>query len=148
MIRAAQGTSREGQNPAQEARAHFCVRSAAAGVPPLRAVLRDSWDEFLLPPPSSPAGVLRERMCRIIGLFPFRKGHARPVEVNRRPSRDYKGRTSGLRLMGVTKDQKPAVNATRCQSRVGVVLAGQSASYCGPEGSGLNAGVGEPLLKP
>lgn len=40
VIRAAQGTSREGQNPAQEARAHFCpdVRREA-GVPPLATVL-------------------------------------------------------------------------------------------------------------
>lgn len=51
MIGAAPGTSGEGQNPGQEARTHFSLGVCCAA-----GALRDSWDEHLLPPASSPAG--------------------------------------------------------------------------------------------
>lgn len=52
VIGAAPGTSREGQNPAQEARTHFSGGvSSAAGVPPLGAVLTPGTNPFSLPLP-------------------------------------------------------------------------------------------------
>lgn len=51
-----------------------------------------------------------------------------------------------LELWAVTRDHREG--HARTGVRVGVVPAVQSASYCGPEGPGLDARVGEPRLKP
>lgn len=59
VIGAAPGTSWEGQYPAQEARAHFSLGVLVllgGWSPPLGEVLRDSWDESIISPTSSPAG--------------------------------------------------------------------------------------------
>lgn len=45
--------------------------------------------------------------------FPFREGHAEPVEVTRSQSRDCRGsRRASWGLMEITKGQKPTVSAT------------------------------------
>lgn len=51
-----------------------------------------------------------------------------------------------LDLWAVIRDHREGRVCTGV--RVGVVPAVQSASYCGPEGPGLDARVGEPRLKP
>lgn len=61
---------------------------------------------FLLRRLRQALGVLRKRMSRIRGLFPFRQGHARPAEVNGRQSRDCKGRDVWLEVNGSYKGSK------------------------------------------
>lgn len=87
VIGAAPGTSGEGQNPAQEARTHFSQGvSSSAGVPPLSAVRRDSWNKPILSPTSSPASTMSppQKSVQDQRPFPFREGHSKSVEVTRR----------------------------------------------------------------